>query len=92
MIDLSTRKKYHEVVRQHYLAQYPADSACSRYSTMMLNIAVPASTVGVNLTPPPKKTQILHQNKVSVFSFFSSQFPCGQIHVPLYHYLSMIFG
>lgn len=52
----------HQVVRQHYLAQYPADSARSRYPTMMLNITVPASTVDVNLTPD--KTQILLQNKV----------------------------
>ncbi|CAB1328391.1 unnamed protein product [Coregonus sp. 'balchen'] len=50
------------VVRQHYLAQYPADSARSHYPTMMLNITVPTSTVDVNLTPD--KTQILLQNKV----------------------------
>uniref|UniRef100_A0A8C7PYH7 PMS1 homolog 1, mismatch repair system component n=1 Tax=Oncorhynchus mykiss TaxID=8022 RepID=A0A8C7PYH7_ONCMY len=51
-----------KVVRQHFLAQYPADSALNRYPTVMLNITVPSSTVDVNLTPD--KTQILLQNKV----------------------------
>uniref|UniRef100_A0A673YLS9 PMS1 homolog 1, mismatch repair system component n=1 Tax=Salmo trutta TaxID=8032 RepID=A0A673YLS9_SALTR len=55
-----------KVVRQHFLAQYPADSALNRYPTMMLNITVPASTVDVNLTPD--KTQILLQNKVAVLA------------------------
>uniref|UniRef100_A0A673YLC9 PMS1 homolog 1, mismatch repair system component n=1 Tax=Salmo trutta TaxID=8032 RepID=A0A673YLC9_SALTR len=62
-----------KVVRQHFLAQYPADSALNRYPTMMLNITVPASTVDVNLTPD--KTQILLQNKVpfSILLSFSLQ-------------------
>uniref|UniRef100_A0A8C7GIN9 PMS1 homolog 1, mismatch repair system component n=1 Tax=Oncorhynchus kisutch TaxID=8019 RepID=A0A8C7GIN9_ONCKI len=55
-----------KVVRQHFLAQYPADSALNRYPTVMLNITVPSSTVDVNLTPD--KTQILLQNKVAVLA------------------------
>uniref|UniRef100_A0A673YKG6 PMS1 homolog 1, mismatch repair system component n=1 Tax=Salmo trutta TaxID=8032 RepID=A0A673YKG6_SALTR len=66
-----------KVVRQHFLAQYPADSALNRYPTMMLNITVPASTVDVNLTPD--KTQILLQNKVpfSILLSFSLQTVAG---------------
>ncbi|XP_019910390.2 PMS1 protein homolog 1 isoform X2 [Esox lucius] len=55
-----------KLVRQHYLAQYPADSARSRYPIMMLNIAVPVSSVDVNLTPD--KTQILFHNKEEVLA------------------------
>ncbi|KAJ8012885.1 hypothetical protein DPEC_G00047520 [Dallia pectoralis] len=55
-----------KLVRQHYLAQYPGDSARSRFPIMMLNITVPVSTVDVNLTPD--KTQILFHNKEEVLA------------------------
>ncbi|KAL0964016.1 hypothetical protein UPYG_G00316550 [Umbra pygmaea] len=55
-----------KLVRQHFLTQYPADSARSRFPIMMLNITVPSSTVDVNLTPD--KTQILLHNKEEVLA------------------------
>ncbi len=54
----------HQLLRQHYTAQYPDDPARNRYPTLMLKIAVPPSSVDVNLTPD--KTQVLLHDKVAM--------------------------
>lgn len=53
-----------QLLRQHYTAQYPDDSARNRYPTLMLKVTVPPSSVDVNLTPD--KTQVLLQDKVAI--------------------------
>ncbi|XP_059198153.1 PMS1 protein homolog 1 [Centropristis striata] len=58
------QKDIMKVLRQHYTAQYPDDSARNRYPTVVLKITVPPSSVDVNLTPD--KTQILLLNKEAV--------------------------
>ncbi|XP_063744504.1 PMS1 protein homolog 1 isoform X2 [Eleginops maclovinus] len=55
-----------KLLRQHYTAQYPDDSARNRYPTVMLKITVPASSVDVNLTPD--KTQVLLHDKEAVLT------------------------
>ncbi|XP_042350358.1 PMS1 protein homolog 1 isoform X2 [Plectropomus leopardus] len=55
-----------KLLRQHYTAQYPDDSARNRYPTLMMRITVPPSAVDVNLTPD--KTHILLQNKEAVLT------------------------
>ena len=61
----------HQLLRQHYTAQYQDDPARNRYPTAMLKITVPPSSVDVNLTPD--KTQVLLHNKVAMkFIIFGS--------------------
>ncbi|XP_008293284.1 PMS1 protein homolog 1 [Stegastes partitus] len=59
-------KEIMKLLRQHYSAQYPDDSARSRYPTLMLKITVPPSSLDVNLTPD--KTQVLLHNKEAVLT------------------------
>uniref|UniRef100_A0A665W4W4 HMG box domain-containing protein n=1 Tax=Echeneis naucrates TaxID=173247 RepID=A0A665W4W4_ECHNA len=51
-----------KLLRQHYTAQYPDDTARNRYPILVLKITVSASSVDVNLTPD--KTQVLLHDKV----------------------------
>ncbi|XP_074514494.1 PMS1 protein homolog 1 [Sebastes fasciatus] len=60
------QKDVMKLLRQHYTAQYPDDSARNRYPTVMLKITVPPSSVDVNLTPD--KTQVLLHNKEAVLT------------------------
>ncbi|KAM4608521.1 PMS1 protein homolog 1 [Polymixia lowei] len=60
------QKDIMKLVRQHYTAQYPADTTRNRYPYLMLKITVPASSVDVNLTPD--KTQVLLHNKEAVLT------------------------
>lgn len=61
----------HQLLRQHYTAQFPDDAARNRYPTVMLKVTVSPSSVDVNLTPD--KTQVLLHDKVAVeFKLFSS--------------------
>uniref|UniRef100_A0A671U841 PMS1 homolog 1, mismatch repair system component n=1 Tax=Sparus aurata TaxID=8175 RepID=A0A671U841_SPAAU len=59
-------KEIMKLLRQHYTAQYPDDSARNRYPTLMLKVTVPPSSVDVNLTPD--KTQVLLQDKEAVLT------------------------
>lgn len=60
----------HQLLRQHYTAQFPDDAARNRYPTAMLKVTVSPSSVDVNLTPD--KTQVLLHDKVAVeFKLFS---------------------
>ncbi|CAJ1078713.1 PMS1 protein homolog 1 [Xyrichtys novacula] len=59
-----------KLLRQHYTAQYPDDSARNRYPTLMLKITVPPSSVDVNLTPD--KTQVLLHEKDAVLTAVES--------------------
>ncbi|XP_036966531.1 PMS1 protein homolog 1 isoform X2 [Acanthopagrus latus] len=59
-------KEIMKLLRQHYIAQYPDDSARNRYPTLMLKVTVPPSSVDVNLTPD--KTQVLLQDKEAVLT------------------------
>lgn len=67
-----------KMLRQHYAAQYPDDSARNRYPILMLKITVPPSSVDVNLTPD--KTQILLNDKEAVLTaveaFLVSLYDC----------------
>lgn len=54
----------HQLLRQHYTAQYQNDAAQNRYPTLMLKVTVSPSSVDVNLTPD--KTQVLLHDKVAV--------------------------
>ncbi|XP_068186237.1 PMS1 protein homolog 1 [Antennarius striatus] len=60
------QKDIMKLLRQHYAAQYPDDSARSRYPILMLKVAVPPSSVDVNLTPD--KTQVLLHDKEAVLT------------------------
>uniref|UniRef100_UPI0037E7302E PMS1 protein homolog 1 n=1 Tax=Semicossyphus pulcher TaxID=241346 RepID=UPI0037E7302E len=60
------QKDVMKLLRQHYAAQYPDDSARSRYPILMLKITVSPSSVDVNLTPD--KTQVLLQDKEAVLT------------------------
>lgn len=51
-----------QLLRQHYIAQYPNDGARNRYPILTLSITVSPSSVDVNLTPD--KTQVLLHDKV----------------------------
>ncbi|XP_053295590.1 PMS1 protein homolog 1 isoform X1 [Pleuronectes platessa] len=55
-----------KLLRQHYAAQYPGDSASNRYPTLLLKMTVSPSSVDVNLTPD--KTQVLLVNKEAVLT------------------------
>uniref|UniRef100_A0A668AEY9 PMS1 homolog 1, mismatch repair system component n=1 Tax=Myripristis murdjan TaxID=586833 RepID=A0A668AEY9_9TELE len=55
-----------KLLRQHYTAQYPADSTRNRYPNLMLKIIVPPSSVDVNVTPD--KTQVLLHDKEAVLT------------------------
>ncbi|XP_070770762.1 PMS1 protein homolog 1 [Enoplosus armatus] len=55
-----------KLLRQHYTAQYPDDSARNRYPTLVLKITVSPSSVDVNLTPD--KTQVLLHDKEAVLT------------------------
>ncbi|XP_034430924.1 PMS1 protein homolog 1 isoform X1 [Hippoglossus hippoglossus] len=55
-----------KLLRQHYAAQYPGDSASHRYPTLLLKMTVSPSSVDVNLTPD--KTQVLLVNKEAVLT------------------------
>ncbi|KAF7655820.1 hypothetical protein LDENG_00049500 [Lucifuga dentata] len=55
-----------KLLRQHYSAQYPDDSARNRFPNLMLKITVPPSSVDVNLTPD--KTQVLLHDKEAVLT------------------------
>ncbi|KAM6979245.1 PMS1 protein homolog 1 isoform 2-T2 [Tautogolabrus adspersus] len=59
-------KELMKLLRRHYAAQYPDDSARNRYPTLMLKITVSPSSVDVNLTPD--KTQVLLQDKEAVLT------------------------
>ncbi|XP_041662293.1 PMS1 protein homolog 1 [Cheilinus undulatus] len=69
-IYINNRPVHHKdimkLVRQHYTAQYPDDSARNRYPILMLKITVSASSVDVNLTPD--KTQVLLHDKEAVLT------------------------
>ncbi|XP_033990117.1 PMS1 protein homolog 1 isoform X3 [Trematomus bernacchii] len=69
-IYINNRPVHHKdimkLLRQHYTAQYPDDSARNRYPTVMLKITVPPNSVDVNLTPD--KTQVLLHNKEAVLT------------------------
>lgn len=54
---------HHQLLRQHYTAQYPDDQARNRYPILMLKVTVSPSSVDVNLTPD--KTQVLLHDKVA---------------------------
>uniref|UniRef100_UPI003AAF6BE3 PMS1 protein homolog 1 n=1 Tax=Centroberyx gerrardi TaxID=166262 RepID=UPI003AAF6BE3 len=60
------QKDIMKLLRQHYTAQYPADSTRNRYPNLLLKITVPPSSVDVNLTPD--KTQVLLHNKEAVLT------------------------
>lgn len=51
-----------QLLRQHYIAQYPEDGCRSRYPILMLSLTVSPSAVDVNLTPD--KTQLLLHDQV----------------------------
>ncbi|XP_076016700.1 PMS1 protein homolog 1 [Genypterus blacodes] len=55
-----------KLLRQHYSAQYPDDSARNRYPNAMLKMVVSPSSVDVNLTPD--KTQVLLHDKEAVLT------------------------
>lgn len=73
----------HQLLRQHYTAQYADDQARNRYPTLMLKISVPPSSVDVNLTPD--KTQVLLHNKVTTklkLNQSELQFICLAVEIP----------
>uniref|UniRef100_A0A8C6NVZ0 PMS1 homolog 1, mismatch repair system component n=1 Tax=Nothobranchius furzeri TaxID=105023 RepID=A0A8C6NVZ0_NOTFU len=59
-------KEVMKLLRQHYSAQYPEDSARHRYPIIVIKITVSPSAVDVNLTPD--KTQVLLHNKEAVLT------------------------
>uniref|UniRef100_A0A665W572 HMG box domain-containing protein n=1 Tax=Echeneis naucrates TaxID=173247 RepID=A0A665W572_ECHNA len=76
-----------KLLRQHYTAQYPDDTARNRYPILVLKITVSASSVDVNLTPD--KTQVLLHDKealltaveallVSLYGYRSDQDPAAE--------------
>ncbi|KAG7240512.1 hypothetical protein INR49_026796 [Caranx melampygus] len=55
-----------KLLRQHYAAQYPDDTARNRYPILMLKVTVSPSSVDVNLTPD--KRQVLLHDKEAVLT------------------------
>ncbi|XP_071328618.1 PMS1 protein homolog 1 isoform X3 [Trachinotus anak] len=73
-----------KLLRQHYTAQYPDDTARNRYPTLVLKINVSPSSVDVNLTPD--KTQVLLHDKEAVLTavetLLVSLYGCRSGHDP----------
>uniref|UniRef100_A0A3Q3A2G4 PMS1 homolog 1, mismatch repair system component n=1 Tax=Kryptolebias marmoratus TaxID=37003 RepID=A0A3Q3A2G4_KRYMA len=59
-------KEIMKLLRHRYSAQYSDDAARHRYPIVLLKVAVPPSSVDVNLTPD--KTQVLLHNKEAVLT------------------------
>lgn len=60
------QKDITKLLRQHYTAQYQAESNRNRYPVLVLKITLPPSSIDVNLTPD--KTQVLLHNKEAVLT------------------------